>query len=136
MIRNPWPLNWKAPQRVEKKDWSGTPCPHDFRHTLFCSRMRRGNPCHDCYMRQQSMSFLQMTRERIYIDRICDRCGGEISNPDSALYFSLEGRKGEQIVNFEICRDCAAELADWLNGMSLPRGEDISSDQMDDSMWD
>ena len=86
-------------------------------------------------MRQQSMSFYQMTREGAVIDRICDRCRASIDNPDSALYLSLEGRKGELIVNIEICRECAAELADWLGGIELPRGSDVPSELLDESIW-
>ena len=132
MIRNPWPLNWKPPSRIHNHDWSGSPCEFDKRHTLFCYKRdgSGGVNCKTCYMRQQSMSFVQMNREGHYIDRVCDRCGAEIPNPDTALYLSLEGRKGELIVNLEICRDCAAELADWLGGVEFPK------EALDESIWD
>lgn len=117
-------------------DWSGRPCPYDLRHSLFCKRryVRKGPTCHNCYMRQQAMNFNTMTREGVYVDRVCDKCGGEISNPDSALYLLLEGREGEIIANLEICRECAAELAEWIGGIELPRGEKI--DEITDAIWD
>ena len=138
MIKNPWPFNWRGPERIYTKDWSGTPCPYDLRHNLFCVRGRKDKQsyrCSHCYMRQQAMSYYQINRENVFIDRVCDRCGARIDNPDSMLYLLLENRKGEMVYNIEICRECVAEIADWLSGLELTDPLKSTGEELDDSIW-
>lgn len=77
------------------------------------------------------MSYMTMSRLGIYIDRYCDRCGEPITNPDAPMYFELQSKTGHLVAVQELCRECAAELADWLGGLELPPASEISED-----IWD
>jgi ribosomal protein L40E len=81
------------------------------------------------------MSYYQINRENVFIDRVCDRCGARIDHPDSMLYLLLENRKGEMVYNIEICRECVAEIADWLSGLELTDPLESTGEELDDSIW-
>ncbi len=122
MIRNPWPLNWKP---IEPGwDAKYRLCRHGGRHTIFCMGTKpngknREKACEHCYIRQQSMSLFQMTQEKAEIDRVCDRCGESIDNPDTVVYVDMENNRGGLLMTMELCRNCAQEIADWLNGAEV-----------------
>lgn len=125
MIRNPWKLEWTPPQDMYWDNQKGHFCQYAERFNLVCmsKSFYDKTKCKTCLMRQKSLTFRQMSQERVKVDRVCDRCGEEIPNPDTVLYLLLEDRGGKTIVNMEICRSCGAELADWLNGLELPAPE-------------
>ena len=139
MIRNPWPNKHQLPQ---DKDWcyikrrgrneiKAVFCPYSIRHTLVCVAQNKRKECKNCYWRQQSMGYQRMSAEGIFIERYCDRCGAMIENPDTPMYLMLQDKIGRMVINLEICRDCAAEIADWVGGIELP-----SSSEVDESVWD
>lgn len=147
MIRNPWPNRLLLP---DDKDWCYVRkrnaneirtvfCPYNLRRTMVCmhalnsrggNRTRRKAECEDCYWRQQAMGYIQMSREGVRIERYCDRCGARIENPDSPMYVLLEDKRGRVVINLEICRDCAAELTEWVGGAELPPASEV-----DESVW-
>lgn len=135
MIKNPWKLEWKPPEDASWDNVRGHFCTYS-RFNLVCNERtdRDRRKCQHCFMKQQGMSFKQMLREHVQIERVCDRCRAEIVNPDTILYLELEDRGGRTLVNMEICRECGAELADWLNGYELPAPE--VEDQLTDEIWD
>lgn len=137
MIRNPWPLHWKMPTLYSETEYNNAICQYDKRHTLICtvSYHDKKTACKDCYMRQQSMTLYQMLREGAVIDRVCDRCREPIENPDTAMYLTLEGRKGELVLNVELCRECVAELSDWMSGIELPTPTDLDDEEFE-NFWD
>lgn len=49
--------------------------------------------------------------------RVCDRCGAEISPPNSVTYAGIRRIKNDINDNdYELCVSCACKLRKWFNG--------------------
>ena len=120
-ILNPKPLRWKPPDfywfdRLSTRGRESIPCRFSKRHTLWCAvtQDKRMSVCKDCYMFQQGIGenyFSLHPEERVV--HVCDRCGREIPNVDSATYIEVLDRNGRLRMGQELCWDCAVALTDW-----------------------
>lgn len=131
MIKNPWPMHWN-PIGVKWDDRYRL-CRYGGRTPLFCAESefyKDDTPaCKNCFMRQQSMDSYQMKREGIRIERVCDRCGADIPDPDEVVYLDLQNHLGGYLFDKELCRDCAREVASWISNEAFtmpppPRDEE------------
>ena len=131
MILNPWKIKWEAPDKVN--DTMFRVCRWSKLYMLPCKygRVRthlKGRPCESCFFRQEAMCTTQAKTHKI--QRVCDRCGSEIPDPDHMIYAIARDRKGEYLADMELCRVCAQEYIDWIEGKDFP------SNQMFDSFID
>ena len=122
MIKNPWPMKWVPITVKDHLELRHFICRYSGRFTLFCGQTPNGlggkqaDICKNCYMRQMSMTNHQVIREKAVIERVCDRCGTPIPNPDTVIYIDIMNHIGGNLLSAELCRGCSQELTDWLSG--------------------